>query len=67
MELGLASGTARKSMFEFRSLYLQAFTAEIRRLVGPSDTTEDLDYLVGLHARAVDAGVLAVPPSAFQP
>lgn len=61
--LGLKPGTARKALFDLRVQYLQAFTAEVRRLLGPDDPSGDLEYLVGLHARAVESGVLAVPPA----
>lgn len=64
-QLGLKPGTARKALFEIRARYLQTFTAELRRLIGPDDPAGDLDYLVGLHARAVESGVLAAPPSAL--
>jgi DNA-directed RNA polymerase specialized sigma24 family protein len=64
-QLGLKPGTARKALFDLRTQYLQAFTAEIRRLLGPDDPAGDLEYLVGLHARAVESGVLAAPPAAL--
>lgn len=61
--LGLKPGTARKALFDLRVQYLQTFTAELRRLLGPDDPAGDLEYLVGLHARAVESGVLAVSPT----
>ncbi len=60
-QLGIKPGTARKALFDIRTQYLQLFTGQIRRLLGPDDPAGDLEYLVGLYGRAVDSGVLADP------
>lgn len=62
-QLGVKPGTARKALFDIRTQYLQLFTAEIRRLLGPDDPAGDLEYLVGLHGRAVDSGALSISPA----